>query len=385
MAEDKKTMTTLNSYKEMSFAPKHILLLNDGIRGHRHQSLGIAQWLERLCGASITELTIPRLSGIKRCLHLKLAARRLSKVSSEEAYAWLQDAGFPADSFTLSPGSLCISAGSSAAPFCLALSKVLRGRSAVVMTPSLGTRPFDFAIVPEHDRPRPASNLLTTLGAPNHIYPPALHDAGQKLLKTLSPLPQRVLALLIGGSDANYRIDPTWAEQTLRPLLKAVEENQAFQTALLVTTSRRTGRETDDVIESILSPSPATRFLLLASRDEGNPLPAFLGLATHVLCTDDSVSMVSEAATAGFRVGLLRSYRRTGPSAWLKAAWGSGTSRFEALFTELAKRDILNDLGKEPDSRAFLAFLAEETQRSEVPLHEAKRAAEWILEKWKTS
>ena len=94
---------------------------------------------------------------------------------------------------------------------------------------------------------------------------------GQELLKTLFPLPRRVLALLIGGGDANYRINPAWAERTLPLFLEAAESSK---TALLVTTSRRTGEKAKTAIEAILHPNPATHFLLLASRDESNPLPA---------------------------------------------------------------------------------------------------------------
>lgn len=361
------------------FAPKRIILLSDGIRGHRHQASGIAQWLGRLAGVSVTEVSVPQLSGLKRYRHLKWGARRLPNATPEESRAWLCRLDFPIDALAVPPSSLFISAGSSAAPFCLALAKALKGRSAVVMTPSLGTKGFDFAIVPEHDRPAPASNILTTLGAPNHIYRPALHEAGQELLKTLPPLPRRVLALLIGGGDANYRINPAWAERTLPPLLEAAESSK---TALLVTTSRRTGEEAEAAIEAILRPSPATRFLLLASRDESNPLPALLGLATHVLCTDDSVSMVSESVTAGFRVGLLRAGRKRGVLPLLKKRLGLGTARFDDLFASFARRNALEDLGEAPAPSLLRAFLAAETQRSDVPLDEARRAAEWILERW---
>ena len=44
-------MTPEDAREKNFFAPERIILLNDGIRGHRHQALGIAQWLERLAEA----------------------------------------------------------------------------------------------------------------------------------------------------------------------------------------------------------------------------------------------------------------------------------------------------------------------------------------------
>jgi hypothetical protein len=117
-----------------------------------------------------------------------------------------------------------------------------------------------------------------------------------------------------------------------------------------------------------------------------------LGLATHVLVTDDSVSMVSEAATAGFRVGLLRARRLGGPKAagqrlltrmaakkLLSPSWCSGPPRFDALFAELEARGCLADVTAPENLEVFLAAPDQRTE----PLDEARRAAQWILERWK--
>ena len=69
--------------------PRRIVILNEGTRGHMHQSLGIARWLQRLCGADIREIEVPRLSGLKRFRMLKLQARHLTDASPEELKEWL--------------------------------------------------------------------------------------------------------------------------------------------------------------------------------------------------------------------------------------------------------------------------------------------------------
>ncbi|MBQ7264012.1 MAG: mitochondrial fission ELM1 family protein, partial [Synergistaceae bacterium] len=181
--------------------PRRVVVLSDGLRGHVHQSLGVARWIERMCGASVETIDVPRLHGLERLRRLKLDAIRLPRASMEEARAWLASSGLPVDAREdlLDEDTLSISAGSSAAPFCLALAKASGGHCATIMTPSvLGTRPFSFAIVPAHDHPRPASNVLTTLGAPNHIHRPDLRAAAEA---RFPPPPAKVVALLLGGSD----------------------------------------------------------------------------------------------------------------------------------------------------------------------------------------
>ena len=361
--------------------PGRVVILTEGTRGHYHQVLGIARWLERLCGTEICEMAVPLFSGLKRFRLLKMQARNLGSASMEETKEWLRETGCViedyADILSGKEKILFLSAGSSAAPFCLALAKVCHGRSAVTMTPSvLGTAPFDFAIVPEHDHPIPADNLLLTLGAPNHIYVPDLQALGEKFFAPMKPFPNKVVALLLGGGDANYEITSSWARSVLPSLCKAVEKQGA---ALLVTTSRRTGAEVDGVVESILGSCPAVRYLLLASRSGENPVPAMLGVATHVLATEDSVSMVSEAATAGFKVGLLRVGRKKNPMAEVRNLSGGGAARFDAFFATMAIKGFVQDLGIPP---YFSEFLSTKACRTDVPFNEAKRAAEWIADRW---
>ena len=338
--------------------PGRIVLFSDETRGHNHQSLGVARWVERLCGAEIYEIRVPSFSGLQRLRLLKQQARHLGTASDAEIKEWLKTTGFNLEAHegTLSDNTetLYIATGNSSSPFCLALSRLFKGRSAVIMTPTvLDTKLFDFAIVPLHDHPAPADNLITTLGAPNHIYYPELQAAAAETFAPLLPFPKKVIALLLGGSDANYELTPDWVRFVLPSLREAAEKQGA---ALLVTTSRR-----------------------LASRSQENPVPAMLGAATHVIVTEDSVSMASEAATAGFRVGLLRVEKKQSPLTKLRRHLGGGTVKFDALFTEMAARGLVDDLGTTPD---FDSFLATEARKTDVPFNEAKRAAEWILSRW---
>jgi len=347
----------------------HVVIVSDNIRGHYHQSLGVAEWLGRLGNAEVEEpVKLPELSPMQKLFSLKFAGRKIPKENARYAKAWLKTFRISPENFK--PGTLFISAGSNAAPFCLALAKATDNKSAVIMTPSLfGTKPFDYAIVPEHD-PHDLSNkkILTTLGAPNHIY----EDLTKKAAETFflnREFKRKVVAVLVGGNDANYQINAHWANEVLGDLKRFPD------ITVLITTSRRTDEYVEHAIEEMFASYPSTGYLLILSRNpKVNAVTSILGAATHVLATEDSVSMVSEAITAGFKVGLLRVPRNSGR---IKQMFGYGTKRFDDMFEKMYKRNLLVDLGNFPD---FDKFLAPDEQKHGQDFNEAKRAAQWILD-----
>ena len=348
-----------------------VIILSDGIRGHYHQSLGIANWLSRLSNAEVVTLNVPKFAGLKKFLYFKIFARLLKLKLKSFAAKWLELVKFNYKAVKADDNTLFISAGSSAAPFCLALAKVYNAKSCVVMTPSvLGVKPFDFAIVPEHDNKNLNNKILLTLGAPNHIYKPDLKAQAAEFFKDLKFNSHKIIAVLIGGSDANYDVNINWAERIFESLIKAAE---ACGAELLITTSRRTGKLVDDKIEAIVNNN--VKYFLAASREpDVNPVPAMLGIANYVIATEDSISMCSEAVTAGFKVGLLRTDKKRGVLAWLKNLLGYGTARFDKLFNKFIDRGMIIDLG----TGNFEDFIKGDAQLNEDDFNEAKRAAEFI-------
>ena len=348
----------------------HIILLSDGIRGHYHQSLGIAQWLEKLGGGTLEEpVNVPKFSGINKLMKLKVFAHGLTVHGGSYSREWLKSAGLHIGN--IRPKTLFISAGSSAAPFCLACAKATKNKSAVVMTPSiLGTKPFDYAIIPDHDKHDPKDkNILTTLGAPNHIDVDQLELVGSNFFAGRDFGSKKIVAVLVGGSDANYKLSARWAEDALGSL------RYIDGVKILLTTSRRTPKSVDEKIEKMFGDDPSLGYMLILSKKPAiNALTAMLGKATHVLVTEDSVSMVSEAVTAGFRVGLLRVPRTI---SFFKKIFGGGVKRFDDMFEKMRKRNLLVDLGKSPN---YANFLGTDEQKNNQDFNEAKRAAEWILE-----
>ena len=393
--------------------PSIVVILSDGIRGHLHQSRGVAHWIAAATGADVVERDVPRFSGMKRFLLMKVAARQLRHASRDESSRWLERAGagaLLADLENLaaenvpSRGSadgdiLALSAGSSAAPFTLAVGRALGAKTCVIMTPSvLGTDPFDFAILPEHDvsgRPSPGaanglrtSATLATLGAPNAIVPEKLAEAAGELLRRSPPANPDAPAwgILVGGDDANYAVTSLWVTRVLAPIIDRARNSGA---EVYLTTSRRTSRETEDAITNLVRGQGFVRMVLLASADEYNPVPGMLGHCSRIFCTEDSVSMVSEAVTAGRRVVLLRVGRKKGLHMILQrlafrlAALGLlpprfvfGVPKFDAMFDRFRERGYLVE---QTASSRGTAQERPDASTAVSGFNEAKRAAEWIL------
>ena len=393
-------MTRDGSIKTTPFL---LILLSDGIRGHLSQSRGVAGWISRFTGADIVEMEVPHLSGWRRAFFLKWKARFLPSLPPKKTALWLDRVGASqllSESRSALAGRglpaeqvLFLSAGSGAAPFTLALARTLGGKSCTLMTPSvLGTDPFDFAVVPGHDAPRKAPNVLITLGAPNGIFPDELERKGWELAQKYPSRPgkRERWSILIGGDDANYTISPRWIRTRIPPLVKAAEERRAD---LYITTSRRTSPSAEEALKNVIGQNPSVRMLLLASKDTFNPVPGLLGLSERVFVTEDSVSMVSEGVTAGKEVFLLRT--ETAKAVRLRVQqcteslvdrkilplpllWGK--PRFDRLFAALREQGFLKEMNCDNVTNCIGKLSL--SQNGSTSLNEARRAAEWIVEKW---
>jgi mitochondrial fission protein ELM1 len=185
---------------------------------------------------------------------------------------------------------LAISAGRRSAPVALWLAR--RGVRVVhCMRPGFGAARFDLLVLPRHDRPAEAPNILPILGATHRISPAALAEARMEWAGELAALPAPRIALLVGGPVRAEGMDPAIAEALGRQLAGAAG-------SVLATTSRRTGAPAAAALAAALAGTPHRIFRW---GDGGpNPYRGFRAWADAVVVTGDSVSMLSEAlATAG--------------------------------------------------------------------------------------
>lgn len=384
---------------------KLIIVLSDGIRGHLNQSLGVAKWLAKFSGAEILEADIPAQGNVAK-LRSRVGARRLKSGNRRDARDWIASAS--GDALLRLVGRwfaergiregaenvLIISAGSSPAPYNLALGYIWRCTCATIMTPTaVGTDPFDFAIVPEHDYPERKPNIMVTLGSPNSIDKEELKKDADKLLTKYPSTADKKWSVLIGGDDSNYVIDAAWIKNVAGRVLREAEKERAD---LYITTSRRTSLAAEEALELMVKDSRNVRYVLYASRDAFNPIPAMLGFSDEIFCTEDSVNMVSEAVTGGHAAVLIRTGYRKCIKRALQQATASlidmgalprryiwGVPKFDALYDRFMRHGALVEFEDWIEGRRETTFLTELDELQFSEFNEAKRAAEWICCKWK--
>jgi mitochondrial fission protein ELM1 len=173
------------------------------------------------------------------------------------------------------------------------------------MSPGLGGllrySMFDLLVIPEHDRPAPAPNVIPVLGAPHRVSPLLLRQAKVAWQERLGHLPRPRVALLVGGPPRSTGMPPAMAHTLARQVARLVAARGG---AVLATTSRRTGGEATEAVSAGLS--QCLHLIYRWGEPGENPYHGFLANADAIVVTGDSVSMVSEACatTAAVYVAL---------------------------------------------------------------------------------
>lgn len=283
---------------------RQVVVLSDGKRGHRNQSLTVSQAL-REEDHDVRERVV-------EVRYRNRLARGLAMV-----WTWLWPGGFgrrwwlrrvltseSANTLLSTYADIVISCGSSMAPINVWLARENRAKSVVIMNPApLSLGAFDLAFVPVHDGVPPRPNVVQTYGALNRPVPldaPALRERLRAHPKFLphAPLDGRaVIAVFLGGDTPEYRLTAAFVETLMQQVLS---ECEALNGACVVTSSRRTPPGVEQWLASHVAHHPRCWLLLLASRDPlDGTVDGMLSWAEVAVVTAESVSMVSEACASG--------------------------------------------------------------------------------------
>lgn len=288
-----------------------ILVLDDGIKGNLNQTMGIAKAL-----TGKTEIFRVSLKGPSYRLPSRKGVHPLSgKLLSFLCCARMWKAGkkllvrLLKESSAIEDGNfdIVVSAGSVLAPVNLILAKTSAGTASVqIMTPSMvPLKFFNFLVIPFHDylkiKNKGLCNLIVTLGAPNLINESFLAEEKMKLGKIIRmPDGKRKIGIVIGGDDQNYSISVSFI-QNLEEILRKAEEDCVF----LYTTSRRTREEAVLYLQNSLKNSRSIIYSEFPGYSKTSLYPGILSLCDLIIVTEDSVNMVSEAASCGKPVIIL--------------------------------------------------------------------------------
>ncbi|MDQ3289067.1 MAG: mitochondrial fission ELM1 family protein [Pseudomonadota bacterium] len=169
--------------------------------------------------------------------------------------------------------------------------RVLRDRGArtvQILDPRVSPRHWDLVIVPEHDRIQ-GSNVIRLLGSLHPVDDEWLESARRRFA-ALAALPRPCTALLLGGPTVHAPLQAGWADALAARLQRVVAAQGG---CLMVTTSRRTP---DNVRARLREQLAGTIGVFWGGPEDGaNPYPGMLACADRIVCTGDSVNMLSEA------------------------------------------------------------------------------------------
>ena len=245
----------------------HIVYVSDGKAGHRSQAAGLYQAVQRISMQSVTfqEISIerlPLLTLVKGIISGELKAL-------EQAPDYI------------------LGVGSHTQLRVLLLGKAYpQAKTVILMKPNFPVAWFDYSIIPEHDAVSESEKVIVTQGALNPIVNEQRHQ------------PNRIL-IALGGPSKRHQ----WNDRKVLLAVKQIAESNR-QAEIILTTSRRTPK---GFLEQLRA-QPFAWELQIFPVEETPQGWIFeeMQQAEAVWVTEDSVSMIYEALTAGCRVGVIQ-------------------------------------------------------------------------------
>lgn len=147
---------------------------------------------------------------------------------------------------------------------------------------------FDCILAPAFDNPPQRPNIIPlpiNLTAMNADF----YEKGTaEFLGRYTPKKPAV-AVIVGGANPFATMDVEGMKRHLDGIFVVTEGYERW-----VTTSRRTPRAVEELIDSY-----SFDYKLIFSREQFNPIPAFVSLCATLFVTADSTGMISEAVTHG--------------------------------------------------------------------------------------
>ncbi|PBJ83935.1 nucleoside-diphosphate sugar epimerase [Lysobacteraceae bacterium NML93-0399] len=161
-------------------------------------------------------------------------------------------------------------------------------RTVQILDPRIDPRRWDLVVVPEHDSLR-GENVLVARGSLHPVDDAWLADA-RAAFPALGALPGPRIAVLLGGDSRHGRFDVA-AFDALASRLDALVAREGG--SLLLTASRRTPPAVCAALRRRYAGRAAC--VWVDAQDGPNPYAGMLGWADRIVCSWDSVNMLSEA------------------------------------------------------------------------------------------
>lgn len=291
-----------------------VLVLDDGRTGHLNQSLAVAKELRR---ARLTQgykdedtkiivvdvkyknkfsriaLSMGAVFASWRC-HGRMGLLKLCL--EKESY----------DTLMKTYSEFVISCGSGLAPVNIFMSKENNAKNIVIMKPGGGLSlwKFNLAIIPRHDNPKHAKNIVVTDLAPNLIDEEKMAIDGIHLKHHAQSDMKDAIGLFAGGDNPEFSLTGDIMNSVIEGVAAFSERSGA---PILATTSRRTSGECENILKNRLKSNKKCKFLVVANEKNFDfAVGGMLALSRIAVVSEESISMISEAISAGRKVIVFR-------------------------------------------------------------------------------
>ncbi|HBK06667.1 MAG TPA: hypothetical protein DDZ81_12490 [Acetobacteraceae bacterium] len=203
------------------------------------------------------------------------------------AKLWPNPLAAVADSLRAPLPGLAIGAGGMAG----AVLAALRRKSMHVVqiqNPRIDIGKFDLIVVNPHDQ-LTGPNVFVSRTALHRVTPERLAIEAEAWRERFAPHRRPLVAVLLGGNNGRFRLDRDSGARLAADLATMADRDKV---GVIVTPSRRTDPAVTDLIRTALAPYGGWVWDFQGE----NPYFAMLALADMIVVTQDSVSMISEAA-----------------------------------------------------------------------------------------
>ncbi|MDH4981747.1 mitochondrial fission ELM1 family protein [Hyphomicrobium sp. D-2] len=160
----------------------------------------------------------------------------------------------------------------------------------ILQNPKVSSKTADLFWVPEHDKLR-GDNVITSLTAPHGFTPIRLAQIRETIPEKFSALPCPRVAVLLGGSNGDYKYSSAALERLERAIVALGEAGAS----LLITPSRRTEAAIVERVRHASARFPGVFWDMLGE----NPYPYFIAVADAFVAPADSINMTGEPCATG--------------------------------------------------------------------------------------
>mgnify|MGYP001223772391 CR=1 FL=1 len=196
-----------------------------------------------------------------------------------------------------------------------------------IQDPKVSPKNFDYIIAPEHDG-LIGKNILTTKGAIHYLRENELKENQDYLKGKIRK--EKIVSFIVGGPNRYYSFEDNLIEKLFNKIKINFIDN-GYQ--LIFIPSMRTPKRLIEKAQNFFDSNQ----IIIESIDKKAYLSS-LQLASHIIVTCDSISMISESAMTGkpIYVAQMPTIKKNG--------------RFEKFFSLFKSLNIIKDLNSFPES-----------------------------------